>query len=495
MDADEDGEVSTEEAEAARAARCADLALIYGSRRGPAPSPCPSRQDWRSRRVSVGLATMRLVCEFVGTLPAVDGPMTVRSKTARTPNDRLARSIAHGDGVMLRSEDALAASITDRLTRYPDDLLHSPIDMRTATLAISPTGGSVLGPWQVPDATPLPGVIVPSSAPVASPAAPVASPAASPHAASVASPGPGATTAPAAPVPTTAPVATALPIGVAVPGGIAEDLSAVLAVKHLSPLALLSTLLIAAGPRRGPCSPGHGKTVMAAYLVGSRGTAATLALGGLVTVSHTAGVRLWHSSSSARRSSCPSGWPALVVVSARCSSVSASGCCALSCDFEQHGARGRRSRSSSHARSRSRPAHAHDPDAHAHEPHAHEHPHRHDGAHESVADGTRPPPSTVSGPATAICRSTAATCWRSLLVLGLPGSVPSVSALVLLLGSLAAGRPAYGLVLVVAFGLGMAIVWWHRLGLVYARGFISGERPATRPVACSITYRPQRRSW
>ena len=36
--------------------------------------------------------------------------------------------------------------------------------------------------------------------------------------------------------------------------------------------------------------------------------------------------------------------------------------------------------------------------------------------------------------------------------------MPSASALILLLGSIAAGRVAYGLVLVVAFGMGMAVV-------------------------------------
>ena len=49
--------------------------------------------------------------------------------------------------------------------------------------------------------------------------------------------------------------------------------------------------------------------------------------------------------------------------------------------------------------------------------------------------------------------------WRSLFALGLSGGlVPSASALILLLGSIAAGRVAYGLILVVAFGIGMAIV-------------------------------------
>lgn len=52
-----------------------------------------------------------------------------------------------------------------------------------------------------------------------------------------------------------------------------------------------------------------------------------------------------------------------------------------------------------------------------------------------------------------------AVSWRGLIALGLSGGlVPSASALILLLGSIAAGRVAYGLVLVLGFGLGMAVV-------------------------------------
>ena len=57
-------------------------------------------------------------------------------------------------------------------------------------------------------------------------------------------------------------------------------------------------------------------------------------------------------------------------------------------------------------------------------------------------------------------------------MLGLAGGlIPSTSALLILLGSIAAGRPAFGFVLVVAFGLGMAIVLAGiGLALVVARG-------------------------
>ena len=89
---------------------------------------------------------------------------------------------------------------------------------------------------------------------------------------------------------------------------------------------------------------------------------------------------------------------------------------------------------------------------HAHAtPHdAHEHPHPAPTAaihsHGGVAHSHAPAPgSTIT--------------WRSLFLLGLAGGlIPSTSALLILLGSIAAGRPAFGFILVVAFGLGMAAV-------------------------------------
>ncbi len=64
--------------------------------------------------------------------------------------------------------------------------------------------------------------------------------------------------------------------------------------------------------------------------------------------------------------------------------------------------------------------------------------------------------------------------WRNLFALGLVGGlVPSASAILILVGSIAAGRPAYGMVLTVAFGLGMAVVLVGvGVLLVRARGLI-----------------------
>lgn len=74
-------------------------------------------------------------------------------------------------------------------------------------------------------------------------------------------------------------------------GGV-NALLAALKSPQLSPGALMLTLLLA-GVLGGAhaLTPGHGKTVAAAYLVGSRGTIKhAIALGGMVTFTHTASV-------------------------------------------------------------------------------------------------------------------------------------------------------------------------------------------------------------
>ena len=60
----------------------------------------------------------------------------------------------------------------------------------------------------------------------------------------------------------------------------------------MSPLLAIAALLVAAALGAGHAlTPGHGKTLMAAYLVGTRGTARqALGLGLTVSVTHTAGI-------------------------------------------------------------------------------------------------------------------------------------------------------------------------------------------------------------
>src|SRR5262249_54071937 len=84
---------------------------------------------------------------------------------------------------------------------------------------------------------------------------------------------------------------------------------------------------------------------------------------------------------------------------------------------------------------------------HVHDHHHHDHDHDHGHQHEHHDHPHGPAPGSL------------APTWRGLLALGLAGGiVPSGSALVVLLSSIALGRLGFGLVLIVAFGLGMAVV-------------------------------------
>jgi ABC-type nickel/cobalt efflux system permease component RcnA len=80
--------------------------------------------------------------------------------------------------------------------------------------------------------------------------------------------------------------------------------------------------------------------------------------------------------------------------------------------------------------------HTHDHD------HAHDHHHGHDHNHDH-ADHSHLPPETIT--------------WRNLLALGISGGLlPCPSALVVLLGAIALNKIGFGLVLVLAFSLGLA---------------------------------------
>jgi len=231
-----------------------------------------------------------------------------------------------------------------------------------------------------------------------------------------------------------------------VPGGVAAaDLPAIFRTPDLSPWVVLVALLTAAALGAAHAlTPGHGKTLMAAYLVGTRGTPLHAAgLGLSVTVSHTLGILALAAVIVGAEGVLS---PDVVVRAAPV--VAAIGIVLVGGWMLVNEARRRRRRA-----------------VHDHE-HGHTHEHGHDHVdpvgthtHGSVAHSHLPPKgSTIT--------------WRGLFALGLAGGlIPSTSALLILLGSIAAGRPAFGFVLVVAFGLGMAVVMSGiGLALVIARG-------------------------
>ena len=260
------------------------------------------------------------------------------------------------------------------------------------------------------------------------------------------------------------------------PGGVASTRSRPSSGASTStPVVLLVSLLTAAALGAGHAlTPGHGKTLMAAYLVGSRGTPIHAAgLGLSVALSHTLGILALAALVVGAQGLLP--YDVVVTATPRDRGLVDRGHRRLDVVRRGHGDAGgarRRGRAHEHA-------HDHDHDArprprarrtttstrtrmtrrrttvhsHDHDPQPGEH------SHGGVRHSHLPPrAATIS--------------WRSLFVLGLAGGlIPSASALLILLSSIAAGRPGFGFVLVVAFGLGMALVMGGiGLTLVLARG-------------------------
>jgi nickel/cobalt transporter (NicO) family protein len=213
-------------------------------------------------------------------------------------------------------------------------------------------------------------------------------------------------------------------------------------------------------------SPGHGKTIVGAYLIGSRGTPRhAVFLGTTVTITHTLGVFvLGFATLYASRFIVPEKlFPVLSLISAVL--VLGMGILLLV----------QRMRAAYPALSASKDTSSvfHPVTAVAGAAsgrrlifaHAHGHDHSHaDGTLHSHGGGplhSHLPPGAAGEKVT----------WRSLLTLGISGGlVPCPSAMVLLLAAVALNKTAYGMLLVVAFSVGLAITLTVvGLAFLYAR--------------------------
>jgi nickel/cobalt transporter (NicO) family protein len=297
-----------------------------------------------------------------------------------------------------------------------------------------------------------------------------------------------------------------------------------IAVKELTlPVALLGLLIAMFLGGVHAMSPGHGKTVVGAYLVGSRGTAKHAAFLGLtVTITHTLGVfalglvTLFASQYVVPETLFPiiSLLSGLIVLVLGLSLLVkrlrvALGYAAAdhhhdhdhphshdhhhSHSHDHEHSHGAHSHAHPEVHSDAQHTHSHEPQfavAHTHESHTHTHEeapvqahsavhtpdHNHDlehsHDHKNMAspsnvglqtsdsglrtfvhshDGGRPhshvPPGMDGSPIT----------WKSLLALGISGGLlPCPSALVVLLSAISLHRTGYGLLLVIAFSLGLA---------------------------------------
>jgi len=312
---------------------------------------------------AAGLFTLRIVYELTGEFAPSGAPRRFRFENANMAERAGWREIvvAPAAGAQVFDSTAYGGGVTDELRAYPEDLMMAPLDERVAE-------------WS----------------------------------------------ATAGPLPANAKFLT---LRDGKPVVAARDRFAeLIAAPNLTPGVILIGLLIAfAMGGIHAMSPGHGKTIVGAYLVGSRGTAKHAAfLGATVTITHTLGVyALGLVTLFASRYVVPEKLlPVLSFVS---------GALVVAIGLSLFTKRLRVALGVA----------AHD----------HEHLHNHE-AHDHGAGGhTHMPPGADGSEIT----------WRSLLALGVSGGImPCPSALVVMLAAISMNRVGYGLVLIVAFSLGLA---------------------------------------
>ncbi len=247
-----------------------------------------------------------------------------------------------------------------------------------------------------------------------------------------------------------------------------DRLADLISVPEITPAIALFGLLIALGlGAMHAMSPGHGKAVVGAYLVGSKGTAKHAAFLGLtVTITHTLGVfalgllTLFAANFILPETIMPflSFFSGLIVLYIGLTMFKSRLFASLGVSEHRH------HHHDGHT-------HSHGDDEYGHAGH-HEHDaltHTHDGHTHSHL-----PPESVS--------------WKSLLALGVSGGLlPCPSALVLMLSAISMGRVGYGLILTIAFSLGLAATLTVvGLAFLYVGRLFDGPRISQNPIVKSL---------
>ena len=385
LDADGDGKLSDREANAYLDARLPSL--VEGLRLRAGDEVLPLQVLHRSaeyRSGQGGLPTLRVETHLLADLPK-DWRGEAHYADQAYANRLGWREIVvrGGPEVAIRNSTVRANSVSNELRSYPRDMLSSPPDVRGASFTLAPGDGSVENE-------------------------------------------------------------TAERVGTSF-GGVPGRFDALVSVERVSAAVVAVSMLAAFfwGAAHA-LTPGHGKAVVAAYLIGARGTARHACILGLtVTLTHTAGVFLLGAVTLyLSRYILPEIlYPWLGVASGLL--VFLIGIVLLYRHVDK--------------RSQDRKAgHTHVEHARPHDgEHSHAHyTHSHDGythAHLSADD------SKIT--------------WRGLMALGVSGGlVPCPAALVLLLGAISLHRLGFGMVLVFAFSAGLAVVLTGiGLLMIYAR--------------------------
>ena len=366
-----------------------------------------------------GLPTLRLSCKFQAALDSTQGKIEL-TFVNNAFSDRIGwkEIVVIQEDVSVQGEFA-TTSLSKRLTNYPQDLLSSPLDQRQVEFEIAPVSPSAPNETSTPSAANNSSLLDRNDA-----------------------------------------------------------FTRLILMDELT----FPTLLLALGisfiwGAMHALTPGHGKTIVGAYLVGSRGTAKhALYLGLTTTITHTLGVfALGLITLLAAQYIVPEKlFPWMTLLSGLF--VVAIGFNLFIQRFQSSGFgswldKFKVYRTSSdqiygpvlqpaqgagahhpHKYALTKHHHSHYFDGHPHSQGVHSHKtgqpsHHHDHGIESYdhehADHSHMPPESIT--------------WRSLLALGISGGLlPCPSALVVLLGAIALNRIGLGLVLVLAFSLGLA---------------------------------------
>ena len=428
MDADKNLTVSTAESAAWASATCGaapqTLSLAIN---GQALALNPVGVGLTFAPGQAGLDTLRLVCTYRADYADLGSDATVEfADTTYSSRQGWREIVVAGRGVELYGADPFAAGASDRLRAYPADAGGATRAQANATFTFEPAADA--GAAQLPT--------VVDAVEFGSPADLIVGRSSS---------------------------------AAAVPGGITDlpaELSSIIQANDLSvPAILLALGLAALVGAFHAATPGHGKTLMAAYLVGSRGSVRhAIGLGLTVTFSHTVGVLALGAIVVVAGSALPSERLLPVLGLASGLVVTVMGVIFLM----------QRVRAANRERE-----HGHD---HGLE-HAHGHEHSPVSAHEREHSHGPIRHSHLPADEGPLRR-------RNLVALGLVGGlVPSASAILILVGSIAAGRPMFGMMLTLAFGAGMAAVLVG-VGVLLVRARTLVERVPSANVGRVLAYAP-----
>ncbi|MCD9877538.1 urease accessory protein UreH domain-containing protein [Streptomyces guryensis] len=416
-----------------RCAKAAEGSKVTVDGRAAALAVGSSRAQLRPGQA--GLNTLRVECRLTAPLPEGETVAVGFHSEGATSGPGWREITARGDRMTLTATDVPRTSVSHELTSYPKELLSSPADTSTASLRVRPGGPALVEERQ------------------------------------------------------DAPAASVLPRGA---DRWTQALNNLVARHDLTfGFAALSLLIAVVLGAMHALAPGHGKTLMAATAAARGGRARlkdVMPLAASVTVTHTLGVVALGLLVTAGSAAAPSVIAWLGIASGVM--VTCAGATLVRRAWRNRGPGHGHTHDHDHPHPHGPGGHTHphttaepgeralvlvaahaepatttaETHTHTHSPghphdHDHEHPHSHDHDHSHTHHSDHPHPHTVEHTHGGFTHThSVAPTLRGTILLGFAGGlVPSPSAVVVLVGASALGQAWFGLLLVVAYGVGLAL--------------------------------------